>query len=64
MGLAGFQFDSGTLVLTEAGSKRRASVHLAAGREGLAEHERGGLEILETDAAGVPGGGCCARTIP
>ena len=51
VGLAGFQFDSGTLVLTEAGSKRRASVHLAAGREGLAEHERGGLEILETDAA-------------
>ena len=51
VGLAGFQFDSGTLVLTEAGSKRRASVHLAAGSEGLAEHERGGLEILEADAA-------------
>ncbi|MDE0023878.1 MAG: hypothetical protein OXP69_05625 [Spirochaetaceae bacterium] len=51
VGLAGFQFDSGTLVLTEAGSKRRASVHLAAGKEGLAEHERGGLEVLESDAA-------------
>ena len=51
VGLAGFQFDSGTLVLTEAGNKRRASVHLAAGSEGLAEHERGGLEILDGDAA-------------
>ena len=51
VGLAGFQFDSGTLVLTEAGSKRRASVHLAAGAGGLAEHERGGLEVLEADAA-------------
>ena len=50
-GLAGFEFDSGTLVLTEAGSKRRASLHLVAGADGLAEHERGGLEILEADAA-------------
>ena len=51
VGLAGFQFDSGTLILTEAGSKRRASLHLVAGAAGLAEHDRGGLEILEADAA-------------
>ena len=51
VGLAGFQFDSGTLILTEAGSKRRASLHLVAGTAGLAEHDRGGLEILEADAA-------------
>ena len=50
-GLAGFQFDSGTLILTEAGSKRRASLHLVAGAAGLDEHRRGGLEILESDAA-------------
>ena len=49
-GLAGFQFDNGTLILTEAGSKRRASLHLVAGAAGLAEHRRGGLEILESDA--------------
>ena len=51
VGLAGFQFDTGTLILTEAGSKRRASLHLVAGAAGLAEHERGGLEILEAGAA-------------
>ena len=51
VGLASFQFDSGTLILTEAGSKRRASLHLVAGAAALAEHDRGGLEILEADAA-------------
>ena len=51
VGLAGFQFDSGTLVFTEAGTSRRASLHLVAGSAGLAEHDRGGLEILDADAA-------------
>jgi formamidopyrimidine-DNA glycosylase len=46
--LAQFGFDSGTLVLTEAGSKRRASLFVVAGAAGLAEHDRGGLEVLET----------------
>jgi formamidopyrimidine-DNA glycosylase len=41
--LAAFTFDSGTLTLTEAGTKRRASIHLA--RE-LGAHDRGGLEVL------------------
>ena len=50
VGLAAFRFDAGTLILTEAGSKRRASLYLAAGAAGLAEHDRGGLEILQADA--------------
>lgn len=49
LGLAAFGFDTGTLWLTEAGTKRRASVHLVAGRAGLAQFDRGGLEVLEAD---------------
>ena len=49
--LAAFDFPGGVLLLTEAGSKRRASLHVVRGREGLAEHARGGLEVLEADAA-------------
>ena len=44
-GLAAFDFDEGSLVLTEAGSKKRASLHLARGEPGLAAHDPGGLEI-------------------
>ena len=47
LGLAGFAFDAGTLWLTEAGTKRRASLHLVAGRGSLVEFSRGGLEPLE-----------------
>jgi formamidopyrimidine-DNA glycosylase len=46
IGLAAFDFESGTLVLTEAGSKRRASMHIVQGAEALKEHDRGGLEPL------------------
>jgi len=46
IGLAGFDFPDGTLLLTEAGTKRRASLHAVAGREGLVPFERGGLEPL------------------
>ncbi|HEX7153561.1 MAG TPA: DNA-formamidopyrimidine glycosylase family protein [Thermoanaerobaculia bacterium] len=46
LGLAAFDFDHGTLILTEAGSKRRASLHIVKGEEGLREHDRGGLEPL------------------
>jgi formamidopyrimidine-DNA glycosylase len=45
--LAEFQFPPGTLVLTEAGTKRRASIHLVQGAGGLAPFERGGLEPLD-----------------
>src|SRR5499426_562578 len=51
IGLAAFAFSSGTLVLTEAGSKRRAALYLVRGQAGLGEHDPGGLEVLDTDAA-------------
>jgi formamidopyrimidine-DNA glycosylase len=44
--LAEFEFPTGTLVLTEAGTKRRASLHLIKGRNALAQFDRGGLEVL------------------
>src|SRR5438876_314782 len=49
--LAVLIFPNGTLTLTEAGTQRRASLHLVRGASGLAEFERGGLEPLETTAA-------------
>lgn len=48
-GLAAFQFSSGTLSLTEAGTRKRASLHLVAGEESLKKLDPGGLEIFETD---------------
>lgn len=50
IGLAAFDFDHGTLLLTEAGSKRRASLHVVAHEAGLAALDPGGLEPLEIDA--------------
>jgi formamidopyrimidine-DNA glycosylase len=50
-GLAAFDFDRGTLVLTEAGSKKRASLHILRGEETLAEHDPGGIEPLAIDRA-------------
>lgn len=50
IGLAALDFDDGTLVLTEAGSKRRASMHIVRGEEALREHDRGGLEPLTMTA--------------
>jgi formamidopyrimidine-DNA glycosylase len=47
IGLAAFDFPAGVLVLTEAGTKRRASLHLVRGEEQLAEHQPGGLEVLD-----------------
>jgi formamidopyrimidine-DNA glycosylase len=49
--LARFEFDSGTLTLTEAGSKRRASLHLLAGDAELARIDPGGLDIFAVDPA-------------
>ena len=45
--LAAFDFSTGTLMLTEAGTKKRASLHVAAGREALGSFDRGGLEVLD-----------------
>ena len=49
--LATFQFSSGVLVLTEAGTTRRASMHLVRGAAGLREFDRGGLEVLSASLA-------------
>jgi formamidopyrimidine-DNA glycosylase len=49
--LAVFEFPDGLLFLTEAGTKRRASIHLVAGKHALQQFERGGLEVLEADLA-------------
>ncbi|MEO8216163.1 MAG: DNA-formamidopyrimidine glycosylase family protein [Acidobacteriota bacterium] len=47
LGLAALDFQSGTLILTEAGSKRRASISIVKGESALKEIDRGGLEVLE-----------------
>ena len=49
--LARFTFPGGALVLTEAGTKRRASIHVVEGREDLDAHDIGGLEVDEADVA-------------
>jgi formamidopyrimidine-DNA glycosylase len=51
VGLAAFDFPTGTLILTEAGSKRRASLYLVRGDAELARHDPGGLEVLDADPA-------------
>lgn len=50
-GLAAFDFADGTLMLTEAASKKRASLHVVDGEAALAEHDAGGIEPLECDLA-------------
>jgi formamidopyrimidine-DNA glycosylase len=49
MMLAAFDFENGTLVLTEAATKKRAALYLVRGEEGLSDHSRGGLEVLDAD---------------
>jgi formamidopyrimidine-DNA glycosylase len=49
LGLAAFDFRSGTLLLTEASSRKRASLHLVRGPDALREHNPGGLEVFEAD---------------
>jgi formamidopyrimidine-DNA glycosylase len=49
--LASFVFDTGAVAFTEAGSKRRASLHLVQGRAGLAAFDRGGIEPLTATSA-------------
>jgi len=45
--LAAFDFPGGTLFLTEAGTKKRAALHVVRGEAALAAHDRGGLEVLD-----------------
>ena len=49
--LAAFAFDNATLTLTEAGTQRRAALHVIKGEANLAQLDRGGVEIFETDLA-------------
>lgn len=51
MGQAAFDFPHGTMLLTEAGTKRRASLHFVAGRESLADLDPGGLEVADITEA-------------
>lgn len=51
IGLAAFDFPNGTLTLTEAGSKRRASLHVVQSETNLAAHNPGGLEVLDASLA-------------
>jgi formamidopyrimidine-DNA glycosylase len=46
-GLAAFDFAHGSLLLTEAGTKKRAAVYLVRGEAALREHDPGGLEVLD-----------------
>jgi formamidopyrimidine-DNA glycosylase len=46
-GLAAFDFPTGTLTWTEASPKKRASLHVVRGQKALAEHDPGGLEVLD-----------------
>jgi formamidopyrimidine-DNA glycosylase len=46
--VAAFDFDSGCLTLSEAGSRKRASIHVVAGAEKLADFNPGGLEVLDS----------------
>ncbi|WP_010586145.1 Fpg/Nei family DNA glycosylase [Schlesneria paludicola] len=47
MGLAAFDFTNGSLTLTEAGSKRRASIHLVAGEDAANRLDAGGIDVLK-----------------
>jgi formamidopyrimidine-DNA glycosylase len=47
LGLLAIDFDHGTLLLTEAGTKRQASLHVVRGRDNLSTHDPGGLDVLD-----------------
>jgi formamidopyrimidine-DNA glycosylase len=49
VGLLALDFEHGTLILTEAGTKRQASLYVVSGRDALAQHNPGGLEVLEAN---------------
>jgi len=53
--LAAFDFADGSLVLTESGTKKRASLHVLQGKAGLEEHDPGGLDVLQVDLEAFSG---------
>ena len=48
--LAAFRFEHGTVMLTEAGSKKRAALHAVRGTDSLSDHDRRGLEVMDCSA--------------
>lgn len=50
-GLGAFDFPNGSLLWTEAGSQKRASLHVVAGEDGLRALDPGGIEVFESDAS-------------
>jgi formamidopyrimidine-DNA glycosylase len=50
-GLAAFDFPNGSLLWTEAGSQKRASLHVVSGEAGVRELDPGGIEVLDSDPA-------------
>ena len=68
LGLAAFDLSSGTLVLTEAGSIKRASLHVVSGAGNLSRHDPGGIEVLECGLEDFRAGACeresHAQTLP
>ncbi|HYV35011.1 MAG TPA: DNA-formamidopyrimidine glycosylase family protein [Gemmataceae bacterium] len=55
IGLAAFRFATGTLTLTEAGSKKRASLHIVRGKDALSHHNPGGIDVLICDLRAFAG---------
>jgi len=51
VGLAAFDFANGTVIFTEASPKKRASIHIVAGRDALRDFDRGGLDVFTASAA-------------
>ncbi|HEX3175039.1 MAG TPA: DNA-formamidopyrimidine glycosylase family protein [Methylomirabilota bacterium] len=51
IGVAALDFSTGTLLMTEAGTKKRAAIHLVRGAAALAEHDPGGLDVFDTNLA-------------
>jgi len=51
VGLLALDFENGSLILTEAGSKRQASLYVVQGEAALAQHDPGGLEVMDADVA-------------
>ena len=62
VGLLALDFPDGTLLMTEAGTKRQASLHVVQGRAALAPHDPGGLEVLDADLQAFRRGAASART--
>jgi formamidopyrimidine-DNA glycosylase len=54
-GLAAFDFQNGSLLWTEAGSQKRASLHVVVGEEGLRALDPGGIEVLDSDPSRFAG---------